>query len=134
MANLHDRAEGASASFTPGNDIEMRSENEKLARLDHSNHSEESERTKVPEEMEVGDERENAGLLPGESTEKAESKRPAWFGTVLWTTINTLATIGIVSNMHFISPFLLNHGLFRVANAVLFSGLHQQSHLLRPVP
>lgn len=97
MANHHDRAEGASASFNSNNDIEMRDENEKLARLDHSNHSEESERTKVPEEMEMGDERESAGLLPSEAEKTAESKRPAWFGTVLWTTINTLATIGIVS-------------------------------------
>ncbi|ERS98047.1 solute carrier family 35, member E3 [Sporothrix schenckii 1099-18] len=96
MAKHHDRAEGASASFTSNNDIEMRDENEKLARLDHSNNSEESERTKVPEEMEMGDERENAGLLPAETAEKVEPKRPAWLGTVLWTTINTLATIGIV--------------------------------------
>lgn len=132
MAITHDRAEGGSASFTSNKDIEMRDENEKLARLDHSSHSEESERTKVPEEMEMGDERENAGLLPAESTEKVESKRPAWFGTVLWTAINTLATIGIVSSTR---PVLVSVTLlFRLANAYLFLGLHQQSHLLRPVP
>ncbi|CAK7273629.1 hypothetical protein SEPCBS57363_005747 [Sporothrix epigloea] len=91
MAIDHDRIEASSASSN--NDIEMRNENEKLSRLDLS-HSEGSE-AKAPEEMEMGDERENAGLLP-EASEKPESKKHPWFGTVLWTSINTLATIGIV--------------------------------------
>ena len=94
MAIDHDRGEASSASAN--NDIEMRNENEKLSRIDQG-HMDDSE-SKLPEEMEMGDQRESAGLLP-EAAEKPESKKPAWFGTVLWTSINTLATIGIVRFM-----------------------------------
>ncbi|OAA64175.1 integral membrane protein [Niveomyces insectorum RCEF 264] len=103
MASNYDRAEGssatsatsASASAASAASFDKREEDEKLARLDQLR-SEDSERTlKVPEEMEMGDEQESAELLP-QASEKQEPPKSTMVGTLLWTGINTLATIGIV--------------------------------------
>ncbi|EPE08997.1 solute carrier family 35 member e3 [Ophiostoma piceae UAMH 11346] len=86
----------SSSGPSGSSDIGMREDNEKLARIDNA-HSEDSDRTlRTPEEMEIEDGRENDAMLPQSTTEKPEPSKPSWVGTVAWTSINTLATIGIV--------------------------------------
>jgi solute carrier family 35 protein E3 len=55
---------------------------------------------KSPEEMEIGDDIERAGLLPQEEQEKPPpqpaAKDNSTTTAVVWMVVNTLATIGIV--------------------------------------
>lgn len=132
MATGQERADGASASKS---EYEMREENEKLARLDQ--HSEESRRVhSAPEEMEMGDEQESAELLP-QASEKPQPVNSSWFSTILWTSINTLATIGIVSFASLPWPSGLGSIIRHLSPTPLLTlsskGLHQQGNLLRSV-
>ena len=65
-------------------------EHEKLASI------EKDEESGPREEMEIGEEREDAAMLPQE-TEKPEPPKSSMRSALIWMVINTLATIGIVS-------------------------------------
>lgn len=67
-------------------------ENEKLRMIDQTD---EATRMKSPQELEMGDEREDAGLLP-QQTEKVEPAKSSFTSSLIWMIVNTLATIGIV--------------------------------------
>jgi solute carrier family 35, member E3 len=69
-------------------------ENEKLARLDHTEEGN-FEKLKTPEELEIEEEGEDDGLLPKEP-EKEEPPKSTFASSLTWMVINTLATIGIV--------------------------------------
>lgn len=99
MVSESDRAEGsAAAAAAASTDLEKRAENERLARIDQ--HSEEHQGDLKPtEELEMGETLEDEELLPQQS-EKPEPAQSTIAATLLWTSINTLATIGIVSRLH----------------------------------
>lgn len=95
MPSDTDHAEGSLAGSASFADAEKRAaENEKLARIDR--HSDEHlNELKPSEELEISDGREDEELLP-QPSEKPEPPKSSIVGTLLWTSINTLATIGIV--------------------------------------
>lgn len=81
---------------------------------------------KSPEEMEIGDDVERAGLLPAEEQEQEKPQPPAQDNStrtaLIWMVVNTLATIGIVSACN--SQFEV------LANWNTCAGLYEQSNLL----
>ncbi|KAK3357676.1 solute carrier family 35 member E3 [Lasiosphaeria hispida] len=71
-------------------------DNEKLARLDPVG---DEEKLKAPEELEIDDGGEDDGLLNRESARQPEPAQPApssFRSALIWMSINTFATIGIV--------------------------------------
>lgn len=94
MSTVHSGHRDRAPSFSSSSaDTATHDENEKLARLDQSEDG--LEKLKSPDDMEVGDERENGGLLPQE-TEKPEPPKSTFTSSLIWMVVNTLATIGIV--------------------------------------
>lgn len=88
-SNVPERAASIASSRT-----ETADDNEKLARLDQTGEGMDSLR-KPEEDLEMGDEREDASLL----TQQQKQPEPAGVSTrtaIMWMVINTLATIGIV--------------------------------------
>jgi solute carrier family 35 protein E3 len=80
-------------------------ENGKLARSDQ--HEDGFEKLVRPEDMEMGDEREDDDLLP-QVSEKTEPPKSTFTSSAIWMVVNTLATIGIVSRPYLqptISPY-----------------------------
>ncbi len=68
-------------------------DNEKLARLDHTGDG--LETLTKPEELEIGEEGEDDGLLPKEPVQE-EPPKSGFTSALMWMVVNTLATIGIV--------------------------------------
>lgn len=69
-------------------------DNEKLAaRLDHRDHD--LEELKSPDDLEIGDDHEDDGLLP-QQDEKPKPPKSTFASSLTWMVVNTLATIGIV--------------------------------------
>ena len=93
---LTDRAPSISSSVT---EAETPDESEKAGSWSTTDGG--FTKLKSPEEMEIGDDVERAGLLPAEEQEQEKPQTPAQDnGTrtaVIWMVVNTLATIGIVS-------------------------------------
>jgi solute carrier family 35 protein E3 len=52
---------------------------------------------KTPEELEIGDGVERAELLPQSELEKPQAPETTLRSSIIWMVVNTLATIGIVS-------------------------------------
>lgn len=84
------RAERAGSFASSSAETATSPENEKLARLDQSEDGLEKQG-----DLEIGDEREDDGLLPQE-TEKPEPPKSTFKSSFIWMIVNTLATIGIV--------------------------------------
>lgn len=84
------RADRAASFSSSSAETATNPENEKLARLDQSEDGIEKQA-----DLEVGDEREDEGLLPQE-TEKPEPPKSTFKSSFIWMIVNTLATIGIV--------------------------------------
>lgn len=88
-----DRAPSVSSSVT---EADAYDDHEKMAGVSS---------LKDPEELEIGDDIESAGLLPLEQ-EKPEAKKSdnSARTAALWMIVNTLATIGIVSSGQVVVP------------------------------
>ncbi|KAB5558206.1 solute carrier family 35 member E3 [Coniochaeta sp. 2T2.1] len=86
------RAERAGSVSSSSAETATHPDNEKLARLDHSEDGIELEKQG---DLEVAGEREDDGLLPQE-TEKPEPPKSTLKSSFIWMIVNTLATIGIV--------------------------------------
>lgn len=89
----HSRAERAGSFSSSSADTATHEENEKLARLDQSEDG--MEKLRSPDDLEIGDEREDDDLLPREP-EKQEPPKSTFRSSLIWMIVNTLATIGIV--------------------------------------
>ncbi|TPX13774.1 uncharacterized protein E0L32_005718 [Thyridium curvatum] len=92
MAAADHRTERAASIASSSTEAGAYDENERLAKLDHT---EDGMKSKTPEEMEMGDESEDKTLLPQE-TEKPQPPKNSFLSALIWMVINTLATIGIV--------------------------------------
>ena len=116
-----DRAPSISSSVT---EAEAFDDNEKASTLSSTDGG--FTKLRSPEEMEIGDDVERAGLLPAEQQEQ-EKPRPAAQDNstrtaVIWMVVNTLATIGIVSPPGIQSEPLTNWILAQVfTNKAIFS-------------
>lgn len=88
-----DRAPSVSSSVT---EAEAFDDNEKGTTPSSSNGS--YVILKTPDELEIGDDVERAGLLPGDQEKPAQPQLDnSAQSAVIWMVVNTLATIGIVS-------------------------------------
>jgi solute carrier family 35 protein E3 len=92
-----DRAPSISSSIT---EAEAFDDNEKAGTVSSTDGG--FTTLKSPEEMEIGDDVERAGLLPAEQQER-EKPQPvvqdnSTRTAIIWMVVNTLATIGIVGS------------------------------------
>ncbi len=94
MSSETGRPERASSIASSSTEAGTFDENEKLAKIDHSEDGLKS--LKPPEELEMAEDGEDAGLLPP-ADEKPEPPKNTFMSSLIWMVINTLATIGIVS-------------------------------------
>lgn len=114
-----DRAPSVSSSLTEADNFDG---NEKSS--SSSSTDEGFTKLRAPDEMEIEDDVERAGLLPADQQEKPQAPAQETYSTrtaIIWMVVNTLATIGIVSAALSISTTHLT-----------CVGFYEQSNLLRP--
>ncbi|KAK3997283.1 solute carrier family 35 member E3 [Cladorrhinum sp. PSN332] len=90
-----ERSERRDRSSSSSSDTATHSESIRLNRLG------DEEKLKSPDELEIDDDHEDDGLLPKEGEEDAAPapeppKKSSFNSALIWMTVNTLATIGIV--------------------------------------
>src|SRR4051812_10830904 len=118
MSDDTTRADRAGSVSSSSGETAIHDDNEKLARLDASEDG-------LGKDVEGADEREDAGLLPQVLSEKTEPPKATLRSSIIWMVVNTLATIGIVSDGQFAPCPSVRAELTAVSNP----GLHQQGHL-----
>lgn len=90
-----DRTPSVSSSVTEADSYDEK--NNDMKRVDSFT------KLRSPDELEIGDDVERAGLLPQQAEqEKPQAADPSMKSAVVWMVVNTLATIGIVSFVCFL--------------------------------